>query len=124
MLRALPSMCAAAPAPVPSETTRSGSFGQSCTAEAQAITDESGHLTKFDRMDGGKISSISIAIDKAFTGAVARRGTHIYNELCVPGNRPSAFTKSSAASALAPARRSKTRSAPKPESTISMQRLG
>jgi uncharacterized protein GlcG (DUF336 family) len=50
-----------------------------------AITDESGHLIKFDRMDGGKISSISIAIDKAFTGAVARRGTHIYNELCVPG---------------------------------------
>lgn len=50
-----------------------------------AVTDESGHLIVFDRMDGGKISSISIAIDKAFTGAVARRGTHIYNELCVPG---------------------------------------
>lgn len=50
-----------------------------------AATDESGHLIKFDRMDGGKVSSISIAIDKAFTGAVARRGTHIYNELCVPG---------------------------------------
>lgn len=50
-----------------------------------AVTDESGHLIKFDRMDGGKVSSISIAIDKAFTGAVARRGTHIYNELCVPG---------------------------------------
>jgi uncharacterized protein GlcG (DUF336 family) len=50
-----------------------------------AVTDESGHLIKFDRMDGGKISSISIAIDKAFTGAAARRGTHIYNELCVPG---------------------------------------
>jgi len=50
-----------------------------------AITDESGHLIKFDRMDGGKVSSISIAIDKAFTGAVARRGTHVYNELCVPG---------------------------------------
>jgi uncharacterized protein GlcG (DUF336 family) len=50
-----------------------------------AVTDESGHLIRFDRMDGGKISSISIAIDKAFTGAVARRGTHIYNELCVPG---------------------------------------
>lgn len=50
-----------------------------------AVTDESGHLIVFDRMDGGKISSISIAIDKAFTGAVARRGTHVYNELCVPG---------------------------------------
>jgi uncharacterized protein GlcG (DUF336 family) len=50
-----------------------------------AVTDESGHLITFDRMDGGKVSSISIAIDKAFTGAVARRGTHVYNELCVPG---------------------------------------
>ncbi len=50
-----------------------------------AVTDESGHLITFDRMDGGKVSSISIAIDKAFTGAVARRGTHVYNELCMPG---------------------------------------
>jgi uncharacterized protein GlcG (DUF336 family) len=50
-----------------------------------AVTDESGHLIKFDRMDGGKVSSISIAIDKAFTGAVARKGTHIYNELCQSG---------------------------------------
>lgn len=50
-----------------------------------AVTDESGNLIQFERMDGGKISSISIAIDKAFTAAVARRGTHVYNELCVPG---------------------------------------
>lgn len=50
-----------------------------------AVTDETGQLIKFDRMDGGKISSISIAIDKAFTGAAARRGTHVYNELCQPG---------------------------------------
>ncbi|MDB5966535.1 MAG: hypothetical protein JWQ72_3035 [Polaromonas sp.] len=50
-----------------------------------AVVDESGHLITFDRMDGGKISSISIAIDKAFTGAVARKGTHIYNELCQSG---------------------------------------
>lgn len=51
-----------------------------------AITDESGHLIRFLRMDGGKISSISIAIDKAATGAIARRGTHVYNQLCVPGS--------------------------------------
>ena len=50
-----------------------------------AVTDESGHLIKFDRMDGGKVSSISIAIDKAFTGATARQGTQVYNELCQPG---------------------------------------
>lgn len=51
-----------------------------------AVTDESGHLIKFERMDGGKLSSISIAIDKAATGAVARNGTHVYNQLCVPGS--------------------------------------
>jgi uncharacterized protein GlcG (DUF336 family) len=50
-----------------------------------AVADESGNLIDFARMDGGKISSISIAIDKAFTAAAARRGTHIYNQLCVPG---------------------------------------
>lgn len=50
-----------------------------------AVCDESGHLIHFERMDGGKISSISIAIDKAFTGATARKGTHVYNQLCQPG---------------------------------------
>ena len=51
-----------------------------------AVTDESGHLIKFNRMNGGKVSSISIAIDKAATGAIARHGTHVYNQLCVPGS--------------------------------------
>jgi uncharacterized protein GlcG (DUF336 family) len=51
-----------------------------------AVTDESGHLIRFERMNGGKISSISIAIDKAATGAIARHGTHVYNQLCVPGS--------------------------------------
>lgn len=50
-----------------------------------AVADESGNLIRFERMDGGKISSISIAIDKAFTGAAARKGTHVYNQLCQPG---------------------------------------
>lgn len=50
-----------------------------------AVTDEAGHLISFDRRDGGKVTSIPIAIDKAFTGAAARKGTHVYNELCQPG---------------------------------------
>jgi len=50
-----------------------------------AVADESGNLIAFERMDGGKISSISIAIDKAFTGAAARNPTHVYNQLCQPG---------------------------------------
>jgi hypothetical protein len=36
-------------------------------------------------MDGGKISSISIAVDKAFTAATARKPTHVYNQLCQSG---------------------------------------
>ena len=51
-----------------------------------AVTDESGHLIRFERMNGGKLSSISIAMDKAATGAIARHGTHMYNQLCVPGS--------------------------------------
>lgn len=50
-----------------------------------AVADEAGNLLRFDRMDGAKISSISIAVDKAYTAAAARKATHIYNQLCVPG---------------------------------------
>lgn len=48
-----------------------------------AVTDEGGHITTFMRMDRAKISSIAAAIDKAFAGATARKGTHIYNQLYV-----------------------------------------
>ncbi|WP_166267693.1 GlcG/HbpS family heme-binding protein [Marinobacter caseinilyticus] len=51
-----------------------------------AITDESGNLIAFERMDGGKITSITIAQDKAYTAAAARKATHEYNAACVPGN--------------------------------------
>lgn len=61
---------------------KSGELGvPMCTA----VTDEAGHLITFERMDGGKVSSISIAVDKAFTAATARKGTHVYNQLCQPG---------------------------------------
>lgn len=51
-----------------------------------AATDESGNLIAFSRMDGGKVSSISIAIDKAFTAAAAKNPTAFYNEVCRPGS--------------------------------------
>ncbi len=51
-----------------------------------AVTDESGNLIEFSRMDGGKVSSISIAIDKAFTAAAAKNPTAFYNEMCRPGS--------------------------------------
>ena len=51
-----------------------------------AITDAHGHLVTFDRMDGGKITSITIAIDKAFTAAGARKATHEYGIASQPGS--------------------------------------
>ncbi len=51
-----------------------------------SIVDESGNLIAFDRMDGGKTTSITISQDKAFTAAAARKATHEYNEVCVPGS--------------------------------------
>jgi uncharacterized protein GlcG (DUF336 family) len=45
-----------------------------------AVTDEAGMLLAFEREDGGKPTSISIAIDKAFTAAGARRPTRFYQQ--------------------------------------------
>ena len=50
-----------------------------------AVTDESGQLVAFERMDGGKITSTTIAIDKAFTAAGAKRATHEYGTASQPG---------------------------------------
>ncbi|WP_102961415.1 GlcG/HbpS family heme-binding protein [Mangrovicella endophytica] len=51
-----------------------------------AITDESGQLVAFERMDGGKVTSTTIAIDKAFTAAGAKRATHDYGTASQPGS--------------------------------------
>lgn len=51
-----------------------------------AIVDESGNLIAFERMDGGKTTSVTIAQDKAFTAAAARKATHEYNAANVPGS--------------------------------------
>ena len=50
-----------------------------------AVTDESGQLIAFERMDGGKVTSTTIAIDKAFTAAGAKRATHDYGAASQPG---------------------------------------
>lgn len=50
-----------------------------------AITDEGGNLVAFERMDGGKVTSTTIAIDKAFTAAGAKKATHEYGEVSQPG---------------------------------------
>jgi uncharacterized protein GlcG (DUF336 family) len=50
-----------------------------------AVVDEGGHLLVFNRMDGAKLSSVDIAISKAWTAACARRPTHEYAEIAGPG---------------------------------------
>jgi uncharacterized protein GlcG (DUF336 family) len=51
-----------------------------------AITDDAGNLVAFERMDGGKVTSITIAIDKAYTAAGARRATHEAGAASQPGS--------------------------------------
>ncbi len=51
-----------------------------------AITDESGALIAFEKMDGAKILCASFAIDKSFTATGTRKGTHELNEANQPGN--------------------------------------
>ena len=43
-----------------------------------AVVDDGGHLLSFIRMDKARLTSIDVAINKAFTAACARRGTHEY----------------------------------------------
>jgi uncharacterized protein GlcG (DUF336 family) len=50
-----------------------------------AVTDDSGQLIAFERMDGGKITSTHIAQDKAFTAAGAKRSTESYWSASQPG---------------------------------------
>lgn len=50
-----------------------------------AITDEAGQLIAFCRMDGGQVTSTTIAIDKAFTAAGAKKATHEYGISSQPG---------------------------------------
>lgn len=50
-----------------------------------AVTDESGQLIAFERMDGGKLTSSIIAQDKAYTAAGAKRSTESYGTASQPG---------------------------------------
>ncbi|SDG08210.1 ATP:cob(I)alamin adenosyltransferase [Celeribacter baekdonensis] len=51
-----------------------------------AITDEGGNLIAFERMDGGKVTSSLIAIDKSFTASAAKKATHEYGAASQPGS--------------------------------------
>ena len=43
-----------------------------------AVVDDGGHLLAFIRMNNARITSIDVAINKAFTAACSRRATHEY----------------------------------------------
>ncbi len=66
---------------------------QACVAKATeitvdmdiAITDDSGNLLMFHRMDHARITSIDISIGKSFTASAARKSTRAYGEISVPG---------------------------------------
>ena len=50
-----------------------------------AITDDSGTLLMFHRMDNARLTSIDIAISKAYTSAAARKSTRAYGQTSQPG---------------------------------------
>jgi len=51
---------------------------------AISVTDESGNLLMFHRMDNARITSIDVSINKAFTAAASRRSTRVYAEAARP----------------------------------------
>jgi len=50
-----------------------------------AISDDGGNLVMFQRMDNARITSIDIAVSKAFTAAAARKSTRAYGETAKAG---------------------------------------
>lgn len=50
-----------------------------------AVTDESGNLIAFERMDGAKITSINLAVDKAYTATGIQKSTQALGEVNQPG---------------------------------------
>lgn len=50
-----------------------------------AIVDDGGHLLWLQRLDGAHLTSIQIATGKAYTSAVGRRTTKVYEEVVAGG---------------------------------------
>jgi len=50
-----------------------------------AVSDDSGNLIAFERMDTAKAHSIQISQDKAFTSGASRKATSDYNKANQPG---------------------------------------
>lgn len=50
-----------------------------------AVADSGGWLIALNRMDGAKLTSVDIAMNKAFTAAGTRKPTHEYSQIGGPG---------------------------------------
>ncbi len=50
-----------------------------------AVSDESGNLIAFERMNNTKPTSVNLAIDKSFTAAGVKKGTDALGEVSQPG---------------------------------------
>ncbi len=50
-----------------------------------AVTDESGNLIAFERMDGSKVTSDKLAIDKSYTASCFRKSTQELADVSQPG---------------------------------------
>jgi glc operon protein GlcG len=50
-----------------------------------AIVDDGGHLLWLQRLDGAHLTSIQIATGKAYTSAVGRRSTKVYEDVVAGG---------------------------------------
>jgi uncharacterized protein GlcG (DUF336 family) len=59
-----------------------------------AVVDDGGHLLAFVRMDQARVTSIDVAINKAFTAACARRATHEYAKVAGAGGPAFGITSS------------------------------
>ncbi len=50
-----------------------------------AVTDESGNLIAFERMNGSMVTGVNLSIDKSFTATGIKKGTHELGKANQPG---------------------------------------
>jgi uncharacterized protein GlcG (DUF336 family) len=61
--------------------------------EVLCVADPAGYPIALRRLDGGKVSSVQIALNKAFTAAAHRKPTHVYKNAQPGGDAFGIFTQ-------------------------------
>ena len=62
-------------------------------SEVLCVADPAGYPIALRRMDGGKVTSVQIAMNKAFTAAGHRKPTHVYKNAQPGGDAFGIFTQ-------------------------------